>query len=704
MSAASAAALAWRLALQTPSQQRLSAPGPPSQKTQASRLERVGLPIAVVLLAAWLRLTELGLTRFTADQANLLGTLRRFVRFGEWPTLGPDIGPGLYGWGRLGPIHFYLSAPAFALSGGSPRAVIGCLAALHVVAVALTIRAGARFLGPRVGWLAGLLLAVAPYPVFISRELVNFAFLPPIAALLLLALLEVGSAGRRWWIAVALPCAAAAVQLHATAWAYVPLVGLALFADRRHLRRYLRPLALGALLSALVLAPYVYGLAAQGFTDLSRFLEAASSRGAEASAGAGHAGLNPEAIRLAFGLVDMMPHPPEIPGVLAGPTRTATPLAIALGFALLVAPVVRSCVTRGTVATRPGPEGAPAWHTPLLISAWFAIPPLMLTAFRDEIYLRHLVVLYPVPALLAALPFATASTALTRRRAPRAAAGIMAVGVVLAALLALHTLRYRSAVRDGHWIAAGMPLVDQEIFADFLVDEEGFSWESYRTLHLPGLGDSRYGLRYLIEERTDPTAPRRDAVDPPQFVLSHAAQQPRCEPLSTLTALLSVGPLQLTSHATAVVTGSLVYELPDGRRFPEIPFDTESEPGTARFEASLDPRGGETGTWVVVTNGCIDEVRFAGQELYRGDCAWHPVGEPWPVSHGFALPPGAGSLEIAVLVPAGRVHLDGYELPYRVRPDPRAPGAPFPWGTITLHPLVSESATTRPDDGSRYLE
>ena len=70
---------------------------------------------AILFFAAGLRLQQLELVRFNADQLGLVENVELLVELDGLPLTGPPIGPAVFGWGRLGPAHYYLLAPPAAV-------------------------------------------------------------------------------------------------------------------------------------------------------------------------------------------------------------------------------------------------------------------------------------------------------------------------------------------------------------------------------------------------------------------------------------------------------------------------------------------------------------------------------------------------------------------------------------------------------------
>lgn len=645
----------------------------------------------MILIGGWFRLRELSWTRFTSDQANFLGALRNLVRFGRWPTLGPDIGPGFWQWGHLGPPHFYLAAPAFWVADGLPEAVVAFLALLHVGALALVMRTAERFVARGSGPLAGLLFAVAPYPVFVARELVNFAFVPPVVALLVLATLE-AAAGRLRWLAVALPSVAFLVQVHASSWALAPLPLAALGGVRGRWRALAGWTCAGTALATLVLGPYLWGQIHDGFHDLALFVRAATGGQAQAPEVPFP---NLDGLRFALHSLDALPHDPYVAAPGAPLVATLVAALVALGaLAALAKALPRNAGGRGSGEALAG-----------LVSVYaFGAAPALLTRFGHELYHRHVIASAPVAALLAA----TAIASLDRCGAAVRGAAIAAT-VLLAAALGTHTWRYQEAVVEGRWLAGGLPLASQTTLAHTLSAGAALRWDSSERLKMPGLDDSRYGVRYLIEEFAARTV--SELAHPPRPSLSFTVVDERW----------LVGTAVDPSRAPRLVDGRYPvfaarasalgepFELRLGEAAPwrtGLPWSgrtavERAELRTVRAIASSR----SFSTWIVTTNGCVDGVWIDERRIHPSSCAGGPASHPWPRAEGFVLPALSGTLRVAVRHRGPELWLDASELPFAPVTDPSAPAAAARWGDIPIHrpePTTSGTPTTSTDE-RRYL-
>jgi hypothetical protein len=224
---------------------------------------------AVVLLAAGLRLTRLGLVEFKYDEAITAQTALAIAREGDLPAVGMISSQGP----RNPALMSYLLAPPFALSR-DPRLAAGWLALLGVAAVGLTYWLGNRFFGWPVGALSAALFAASPWAVFQSRKLwtqnVPLLTLVFIGSVLFLVVRQKG-----WALAPALAAIGVLIGLHLGGLAVIGVLAavLVLFRDRVRLL----PLLAGIGLMLLILSPYLIHDAARGWPNVRAFAELGNS-------------------------------------------------------------------------------------------------------------------------------------------------------------------------------------------------------------------------------------------------------------------------------------------------------------------------------------------------------------------------------------------------------------------------------------------
>lgn len=238
---------------------RLSRNAPDDHAPAASppRPIAIGLLVALVALAAWLRVTRLAdlPAGFFCDEAGLGYSAYSILKTGrdETGALLP-----LFFWSfdvsYKNPVFIYSAVPLVALFGLNEFAVRLTAALYGAGTVAAMFFLGRALLGTWVGLLAALLLAVCPWHLHFSRiafELITFPFFFVLAATGCIRFLR-GERG----LSAAGVCAGLCLYTYAAAKLFVPLflLGFTLLAAKPLLRRRREAVRAGLLL-LLVAAP-----------------------------------------------------------------------------------------------------------------------------------------------------------------------------------------------------------------------------------------------------------------------------------------------------------------------------------------------------------------------------------------------------------------------------------------------------------------
>ena len=196
------------------------------------RILVIGVPIGLLLLAAFLRLPDLA-TRGTwdSDQGHDMLVLRAFVRDGVLPLLGP---PTSIGDVHHGALYYYLLSPAALLTGGdSPLAVVTFIALAGIAAVLVTWWLARDIGGPVAGLVAGLAMAVSASAVDESTFIWNPNLIALSSAIALTGAWRAWTTrDPRWWLLAAVGTAIT-MQCHVLGVTLLPIVGALLVADAR---------------------------------------------------------------------------------------------------------------------------------------------------------------------------------------------------------------------------------------------------------------------------------------------------------------------------------------------------------------------------------------------------------------------------------------------------------------------------------------
>ena len=127
------------------------------------RLRSTALPLtAILVLAAFLRFWHLAATGFNSDESVYTGSASSLAGDGTLHSMFPVF--------RAHPLLFQVLLSLVLRIHETDFAARAFAAAIGVAAVAMTFLLGSRLYGRRAGLLAALLLAVMPYHVIVSRQ------------------------------------------------------------------------------------------------------------------------------------------------------------------------------------------------------------------------------------------------------------------------------------------------------------------------------------------------------------------------------------------------------------------------------------------------------------------------------------------------------------------------------------------------------
>jgi len=219
----------------------------------------LGLAVLILLLAAFLRLHDVGDYPFTTDEATHSLLAMQIGQFGNFHLEGPPMSVGR----RHSPFSMYVYALPFAISP-DPRLARMWTGLLNVIAAAAVYAIGARAFSKPAGLIAALLYAVHPQAVAAARFIWNPQLGAPFAMLYLFTGL-VGYLDGRRWAQIAHPvCLALAAQCHPMAALLAPtsllLWGYAAWHDRRKWHRYAALAGISVGIGLLFLLPWLVTL------------------------------------------------------------------------------------------------------------------------------------------------------------------------------------------------------------------------------------------------------------------------------------------------------------------------------------------------------------------------------------------------------------------------------------------------------------
>jgi Dolichyl-phosphate-mannose-protein mannosyltransferase len=230
------------------------------------RLVRWQLPLAGILgLAAFLRLWELTAIGFNSDEAVYTGSAASLAGDGAFRPLFPVF--------RAHPLIFQALLSVILRVHDTDWAARAFAAAIGVATVGLTFLLGRRLYGTSAGLVAALVLAVMPYHVIISRQVLLDGLMTLCVTAVLYCVVRYVEAGTLSWLLAGASLMGAAVLTKETS--VVLLGGLYAFfaltpAARMPARHLL--LALGVLVAEIAIWPLTLRLSGHARTGENYFL------------------------------------------------------------------------------------------------------------------------------------------------------------------------------------------------------------------------------------------------------------------------------------------------------------------------------------------------------------------------------------------------------------------------------------------------
>lgn len=430
-------------------------------------LQAVAL-VAILALAAFLRLSRLDLIDFRFDQAYPLQYAQDIMRGHLWGVQphGSVAGhPALY---------LYLIALPYLFTR-SFIAIAAIHALLDVAAVLLTWWIGARYFNRRVAFIAGLLMAVAPWAIQFSRNLWPVP-IPLFSAVLMVGLIEVAQRKNPWGWALSGLGVALVAGTHLSGVYVLPCVAVALFIGRKSFKPL--PALLGVLPVLLVAGGFLLHDAAHDFENLRAYTSAVGGSAQWSSAVFAHLAWLSGGTGIA-----------SLTGNSFSAWQAQTPAWAAWLDALQVVWLALSIVITVVVIARDAMRerrGAPAtaWRAALVILMWLGSIVLLQVRSSRPVMLQYLPVMLPAPFLLMALGADEMVKVLHRignRSRAVAVAGLSFAGVALALITLSQintTLQFTAFVdardtRGGHSLPVRSALAARQWSVDSLAKTNG---------------------------------------------------------------------------------------------------------------------------------------------------------------------------------------------------------------------------------------
>ena len=395
-------------------------------------IERLAL-IAILVLAAYLRLNHLGWAEFKLDEANLSRLSLNLVRGIEFPLTGIGSSAGIVN----PPLAAWLLALPYAVSP-SPIVATGFVALLNVIAVAACYGLTRRWLGSAPVWaalLATLLFAAAPWAVIYSRKIwAQNLLMPLVIVWAWTGWLAFARRRPRALIGHALALAAC-IQLHYSAMWLIPvtLIWSIAFARRVQWKSALAATAI----FALTFAPVLIADALRGGQSINRVLDLAKQPAA----------IDDQALHMTWLMITgqeihSLAGPQEFENFLAG-VPNAEALAVAEGILVGAGALLALMEAAGAARSRVLDDRAAA---SFMMVSWLSLPVLIQSRHSLPIYPHYFIILYPVPFMLVGLLYARLSAVAPALLSRVGQPVLIGFAVVTAALQSVQTIALQEFV------------------------------------------------------------------------------------------------------------------------------------------------------------------------------------------------------------------------------------------------------------------
>jgi len=223
---------------------------------------------AIVLLGAFLRLYRISeYMTFLGDEGRDAIIVRRFLTEGDIFLIGPGTSIGnMY----LGPLYYYMMAPALFLSNYSPVGPAVQIALISLATVVLIWWTGREWFSGKAGLVAAFLYSISPTVIIYSRSSWNPNIMPFFALLCIYSVWKLLKKDNHYWLPILGISFAAVLQSHYLGLLLAPALGVVwllsfYMTDRR--KSFAIYSAIAGLLWAAMMSPLVIFDARHGWRN-----------------------------------------------------------------------------------------------------------------------------------------------------------------------------------------------------------------------------------------------------------------------------------------------------------------------------------------------------------------------------------------------------------------------------------------------------
>lgn len=191
--------------------------------------------LIILAVGSFLRLYKIdGYMTFLGDEGRDVIIASRLLKEGHPPLIGPGTSIGnMY----LGPIYYYMMAPALFLANFSPVGPAVQIALLGVLTIAFVWYVGREWFSPLAGLIASGLYAIAPTVIVYSRSSWNPNIMPFFAILCIYSIWRVWTKHQYKWLVVMGVSFAFVLQSHYLGLLLLPTMGIFWLLTLRNLLR-----------------------------------------------------------------------------------------------------------------------------------------------------------------------------------------------------------------------------------------------------------------------------------------------------------------------------------------------------------------------------------------------------------------------------------------------------------------------------------
>ncbi|VVC03794.1 Uncharacterised protein [Candidatus Burarchaeum australiense] len=376
--------------------------------------------LAILIIAAYLRLSNLDAIEFKADEAR--GTIKalNIVHGTELPLVGGML------WGfQAGPYSYYILAiPAFFTS--DPRLITGFLGLLNIFAVYMCFRIGHDFFSPRVGYISAALYAVSPWAVLFSRKIWGADFQAPLVTVFFYFLLMWAVRRKSIYFPIAVASLVFALQVHFFPLPFV-FVFFIIWATLRP-PISARSILVSAVVSLLIVAPYLYNEYNLSFKNIRAMTGSHSSFQSS----------NPNYAQSVLSLAWSVSAGSSLRGNLGDiwdKTGYSPWVVYAISLLLLLA-VPYAAISAFTLSRGTLTPILKAKPQTLIILLWFLAPPITLILREGSLFPHYLSGIFPSMFLLIGILLDFAATRFKKYHGEK----IIATAIILLVAYQAHTM------------------------------------------------------------------------------------------------------------------------------------------------------------------------------------------------------------------------------------------------------------------------